>query len=442
MRIKDLEKEYLEKDRSFISNAMKIRFFPLVAEKATGCKITDVSGKEYIDFSASWSVAITGYCHPRVVDAVCRQAHLMTTNSHISIPHRVTIELAERLLNLFPGGFAKKIWFGHSGSEASDLIAKFVPLIKGRPKILSFEGSYHGQTSGAAALSGHQAQKEFASSSLVVKVPYPNPYRYKGSAEDCREYHLAKISKVLRQHPGEFAGLVVEPIQCDGGVVLPPDGFLSSLASLCKEAEMFYVIDEVKTGFGRTGKMFAFEYDSAVPDAVILGKPIASGIPLSAVVGREEILDAVPSGHMMTTAGNPVACAAALATLQVIQDEHLIERARSLGTLMMDKLRRLQDDYPVIGDVRGRGLLIGVELIAPETVEPDPGLAAKLCYRCKELGLIVFYVGTRSNVIEITPPLTISREECLEGLEIFETALHDVLMGRVSDKDVVEYQGW
>lgn len=443
MRTCGLEKAYLIKDALYISEAMKIRFFPLVAEKAKGCRIVDVSGNQYIDFSASWAVAITGYCHPRVVETVCRQAKLMSTNSHISIPHKVTIEFAERLLRVFPGRpEGRKVWFGHSGSEANDLIAKFVPVIKGRSKILSFEGSYHGQTLGAAVLSGHQAQKRFVSSSFTVKVPYPNPYRYKGGAEDCREHHLARIKEILERNPSEFGGVVVEPIQCDGGVVVPPDGFLAGLASLCKENDMFLIVDEVKTGFGRTGKMFAFEHEDVIPDAVILGKPMASGIPLSAVVGMAEILDAVPSGHMMTTAGNPIACAAALTTLEIIQEESLIDKAKIIGRLMMSKLQEIKSKYPQIGDVRGRGLLIGVELIDPETTSPDPAFAAKLCYRCRELGLIVFYVGVNSNVIEITPPLVITEEDALEGLEIFETAMRDVVAGRVSEKDLVEYRGW
>jgi len=202
------------------------------------------------------------------------------------------------------------------------------------------------------------------------------------------------------------------------------------------------VIDEVKAGFGRTGQLFAFQHSRALPDAVMLGKPMASGIPLSAVVGRAEILDAVPSGHMMTTAGNPVACAVGLATLTVIQQEGLVKRAAKYGARLKEGLQMLAERYPQIGDVRGRGLMIGVELIVPETVAPNPALVAQLCFRAKELGLILFYVGTFSNVIEITPPLIVDKEEIARGIELFEQALADALAGKVSSADLAPYLGW
>jgi 4-aminobutyrate aminotransferase len=250
------------------------------------------------------------------------------------------------------------------------------------------------------------------------------------------------IRRLLERSGDEYAGLLVEPIQSDGGVIVPPEGFLAGLAGLCREYDLYYVLDEVKTGFGRTGRMFAFEHERVVPDAVMLGKPIASGIPLSAVVGRAEILDAVPSGHMMTTAGNPIACAAGLATLDVILEERLPERAARLGETLLEALRDLAAEHPAIGDVRGKGLMIGVELVRPESREPDPELTRRLCYRAKELGLIVFYVGTHSNVIELTPPLTLREGELDEGVEILERALEDALAGKVSAKDLAAYAGW
>jgi len=436
------EADYLKRDRALIAESMKIRFFPILLESSKGCWIRDTQGREYLDFSASWAVANTGYGHPKVVEAACEQVRKTTMNSHISIPSPVTVELAEKLVGLMPGDFAQKVWFGHSGSEAGDLVAKFLPIAKQRPKIISFEGSYHGQTLGAAALSGHSASERFSGSTLMAKVPYPNPYRYDGDENACCEEHLSNIRRLLSHSDHDYAGLIVEPILSDGGVIVPPDGFLEGLGALCREHDLYYVIDEVKAGFGRTGQLFAFQHSRALPDAVMLGKPMASGIPLSAVVGRAEILDAVPSGHMMTTAGNPVACAVGLATLTVIQQEGLVKRAAKYGARLKEGLQMLAERYPQIGDVRGRGLMIGVELIVPETVAPNPALAAQLCFRAKELGLILFYVGTSSNVIEITPPLIVDEEEIARGIELFEQALADALAGKVSSADLAPYLGW
>jgi len=437
-----LESEFSQKDRTYIAESMKIRFFPILLESSQGCFIRDTGGKEYLDFSASWAVANTGYGHPKVIEAVCEQVRKTTTNSHISIPSPVTIELAEKLVSVMAGDFAQKVWFGHSGSEAGDLIVKFLPISKKRPKILSFEGSYHGQTLGAAALSGHSASERFSENTLMTKVPYPNPYRYDGNENACCKEHLSTIRRLLDHSASDYAGLVVEPIMSDGGVIVPPNGFLEGLGILCREYDLYYVIDEVKTGFGRSGKLFAFQHSGVVPDAVMLGKPMASGIPLSAVVGRAEILNAVPSGHMMTTAGNPVACAAGLATLAVIQNEQLVERAAKRGATLKEGLQALGERYPQIGDVRGKGLIIGVELIDPETGAPNPELTAQLCFRAKELGLIFFYVGTSSNVIEITPPLVISEEETARGIELFEQALADALAGKVTQAELADYIGW
>jgi 4-aminobutyrate aminotransferase len=434
--------EFHQKDRAYIAESMKIRFFPILLESSQGCWIRDTDGKEYLDFSASWAVANTGYGHPQVVEAVHNQVRKTTTNSHISIPSPVTIELAEKLIGAMAGDFAERVWFGHSGSEAGDLVAKFLPIAKQRPKIVSFEGSYHGQTLGAAALSGHTSSERFFGSASMTKVPYPNPYRYDGDERACCEEHLKIIRRLLERSAQEYAGLVVEPIMSDGGVIVPPDGFLEGLEVLCREYDLYYVIDEVKTGFGRSGKLFAFQHARVQPDAVMLGKPIASGIPLSAVVGRAEILNAVPSGHMMTTAGNPVACAAGLATLAVIQQEGLAERAERLGVVLKEALNALGERYPQIGDVRGKGLILGVELIEPDTGEPNPTLTAQLCFRAKQLGLILFYVGTSSNVVEITPPLVISEGEIARGIELFEQALADSLAGRVSEAELADYVGW
>ena len=434
--------ETLARDERYIAKAMKLRFFPITVESSTGCLIRDADGREYLDFSASWAVANTGYGHPRIIRAVCDQVQRTSTNSHLSIPSVLTVRFAERLAGLFPGEFEKKVWLGHSGSEAGDLVAKFVPIARQRPRMLSFIGGYHGATSGAARLSGHTSLSAFSDDAQVSKAPYPNPYRYDGTADECSEEHLQKVRTLLETDPESYAGVIIEPIMSDGGLLVPPDGFLKGIEKLCREFGCYLIVDEVKAGFGRTGQLFAFEHSSIVPDAVMLGKPMASGIPLSAVVGRREILDAVPSGHMLSTGGNPVACAAGLATLDVIEGERLIELAASRGSELLGSLAELATRCEAIGEVRGKGLMIGVELVVPGTKKPNPSLAAKTCYRAAELGLILFYVGMESNVLEITPPLVISGEEIEQGVRILEQALKDAMAGGVSDQDVGKYKGW
>ena len=436
------EADYVRRDRAIMAQVMNLRFFPLVVESCQGATLRDVDGREYLDFTACWAVANTGYGHPRVVAAVRDEIGRGSTCTLCSVSTPSSVQLAERLAMLLPGGFQKKVWFGHSGSEAGDLIAKYLTIAKGRPKTITFMGSFHGATSAAAALSGHTAQPDGVKDPAREKVPYPNPYRYQGDVVACCEEHLDVVKQLLEKGREDYAGIVVEPILSDGGVIVPPDGFLDGLDSLCDEYDLLYVIDEVKTGYARSGRMFAFQHSNAIPDAVMLGKPMASGVPLSAVVGRPELLDAVPHGHLMTTAGNPVACTAGLVTLDIIRDERLADRAERLGAMLLNDLKGLLARYPVIGDVRGKGLHIGVELVVPGTKEPNAELAARFCYRAKELGLVVFYVGTSSNVLEITPPLTITEEEIARGVGLFEQALVDAQAGKVSDADLANYAGW
>jgi 4-aminobutyrate aminotransferase len=434
--------QLLATDQQYVAESMKIRFFPIVLESSTGCRIRDVDGREYLDFSSSWAVANTGYGHPRVVAAACDQLRKTSTNSHLSIPSAVTITLAERLAQLLPGDFAKKVWFGHSGSEAGDLISKFVPIARRRPRMLSFVGGYHGATAGAARLAGHASLSAFSDDPRFAKVPYPNPFRYPGTPDECSREHLEGVRRTLEADPESYAGVVVEPLMSDGGLIVPPVGFLEGLERLCRAYGCYLIADEVKSGFGRTGRLFAFEHSSLIPDAVMLGKPMASGIPLSAVVGRSEILDAVPSGHMLSTGGNPVACAAGMATLDVILEEHLVELAAERGEQLRTRLAQVAARCEAVGDVRGRGLMIGVELVVPGTKNPNASLAAQVCYRAAELGLVLFYVGMKSNVLEITPPLVVSANEIDQGVEILERALGDALAGRVSAEKTKAFAGW
>jgi len=436
------------RDEKAVADAMKIRLFPLTMKKARGSLIYDQDGKEYVDFSAMWAVANTGYSHPKIVEAVNRQIGETSFASHTTVVTEPAVALAERLIKLSPGTFEKKVWFGLSGSDANDCVAKLVPLATGRPRMLSFFGAYHGQTMGSLSLSGHTAQAKFIGAGNVVKVPYPYCYRCAFGAEPascgfvCLDF--VENSVFVSVCPPEDTGAVlVEAIQCDGGDVPPPDGYMKRLKALCDKYGIYFIVDEVKIGIGRTGRLFGIEHYDVIPDAIVFGKPIASGLPLSGVIGRKEILDCQVAAHLFTTGGSPVSCAAALTTLDVVEEERLAERAAETGEYILGRLREIQKRVPLIGDVRGKGLVIGVELVTDrEKKTPASRETAMVSYQAYKKGLVVFYVGLHSNVLEITPPLVITKEEADRGLEILEEALRDVQEGKVSQEEIARFAGW
>ncbi len=440
--------ELYAKDKNVISDVMKLRFYPFVAESGNGAILTDPDGKEYLDFSAGWGVANTGYNHPGVIKAVCDSVKKLSFISTISMLNNESVTLAEELVKLMPGDFEKAVWFGHSGSDANEFLAKIVPAATGKSRILTFVGSYHGQTLGSYAMSGHPAQSRFIGGGNVVKLPYPYCYRcaFEKEPGSCNLFCLRYIEDYIFNSvasPDQIGAIVIEAIQCDGGDVVPADGFLEGLEALCRKNDILFIIDEVKIGFGRTGKMFGFENWKLTPDAVVMGKPLGSGQPISAVVGRKELLNAGIGLHLFTTAGNPVACAAGLETIRIVRDENLTENAKAMGDYLKTRFNELKKDYPVIGDVRGKGLIMGLELIEdPEKKTPASDMAAMVVYRCYELGLLLFDSGINSNVIELTPPLIITKEQCDQAIEIITQAIDDVLSGRMTMAKLSDFAGW
>lgn len=442
--------ELVARDAQALGDVLKVRFYPLSVESAHGCTITDVDGESYLDFMAGWAVANTGYGNREVLDPVIAQMNRTSFATLTALVNEPSVRLAERLIDLVPGDFRKKAWFGLHGSDATDALSKLVPMAQKRPRMVSFIGGYHGQTGGSAALSGHTAQARVMGGGNVVKVPYPYPYRClfgSTSDEECGQKHLDFIDDYIFRTicpPEDTAGIIVEAVQSDGGDIVPPDNFLPGLEELCRKYGIMLLIDEVKVGFGRTGTMWGFENWGVTPDAVALGKSIGSGVAaLSAVVGRAEILDAGTAINMYTVAGNPVSCTAGLATLDVIERHNLAENARDIGSYLLDGFRQLQVRHPLIGEARGKGMILGVELVRDrDTREPAATEAAKVVYRCKELGLILFYGGIYSNVLEVTPPLTMTRAEADRGLAIIDEALSDVEQGRFPDEKLGRYAGW
>src|SRR3990172_7309785 len=442
--------ELYEMDTGLISDALKIRFFPHVTHEGKGARLWDTEGREYLDFSAGWAVANTGYSHPHVKRAVVEQLERTTFGGLLSSMHRPAVDLAERLVELVPGDFHKKVWYGLSGSDASEAAERLLHLATGKRRMVSFIGAYHGSTAASMAMSGHVAWTRFVGGGHVTKVPYPNPYRCpfgEGLGEqECAEKIIRYLEDYLFKTicpPDDVAGIVVEAVQSDGGDIVPPSNFLPMLEQVCRRHDIYLVVDEVKVGMGRTGEWFAFQHSGVTPDVVILGKSLGGGLPLSAVVARKEILDVGPALALFTTAGNALSCAAGLATVEAIEQDGLVENARKVGTYLHDRLASLKQGHRLVGDVRGLGLIQGVELVKDrQTKQPATKETAKVVYRACELGLVVFYAGMFSNVLELTPPLVLTEADVDEGVAILDQALSDVEAGRVSDEAVARYSGW
>ena len=440
--------DFYDFDNKLIADALKLRFYPFAAESGEGCRLRDVEGKEYLDFTAGWALANAGYSHPHVKQAVIEQLNRTTFASLISGMHEPAVRLAEKLIELVPGDFRKKVWFGLCGSDASETVGRLLPLATGKRRLVSFIGAYHGSTAASMTMSAHTAQTQFIGGGHVVKVPYPNPYRcpFGDDIEDCAGRAIRFLEDYIFKTicpPDDVAGVIVEAVQSDGGDVVPPRNFLPMLEDVCRRHDIYLVVDDVKIGMGRTGEMFSFEHFNVTPDAVILGKSLGGGLPLSAVVARQEILDVGPALAIFTTAGNGLSCAAGLATVEAIEQDGLVFNAASVGAYLQDKLRTLQDQHTLVGDVRGLGMIQGMELVKDrDTRDPATTEAAKVVYRAFELGLLVFYVGMFSNVLEITPPLILTEAEADEGVAILDQALSDVEAGKVSDEAIARYAGW
>lgn len=434
--------DLVARDAAAVAAIEKLRFGPFAAVSGKGSRLRAADGRDILDFSASWGAASLGHGHPALVEAVSRAVSEMPGATLLSIINPQAVELAETLLGITPGTGERRVWFGHSGSDANETVVRAVEAATGRRRVIAFVGAYHGGTTLSMSVSGHSAQTHSPPRAGLFLLPYPNTYRphFPGAPG---EASLAMLDHLLATvcPPHDTAAVIVEAIQADGGLLVPPPGFLAAVAERCRRHGIMLVCDEVKVGLGRTGMMHAFEADGIVPDIVSFGKGLGGGLALSAVVGPASILDGRTAFAMQTLCGNPVSAAAGLAVLRTIARDGLVASAAARGARLIAGLRGLAAKHPVVGDVRGRGLAVGVELVEEGTT-PATLFCQKTVFRAWELGLLLFYVGTRSNVLEITPPLTLTDAEVDEGIAILDRALADVAAGRVDDTALAAYAGW
>jgi len=398
---------------------------PVYAVAAGGGVLVDVDGNSLIDLGSGIAVTTVGNADPAVAAAVAAQVEQLTHTCFTITPYEGYVEVAERLNRLTPGDHEKRTALFSSGAEAVENAIKIARHHTGRTAVVAFDHAYHGRTNLTMALTAKSMPYKagfgpFASE--VYRAPMSYPYRDGLSGPEA----AARAIRVIEKQVGatDLAAVVIEPVQGEGGFVVPADGFLPALQAWCRENGVVFVVDEIQSGFARTGDLFASEHEGLVPDLITTAKGIAGGLPLSAVTGRAEIMDAPHAGGLGGTyAGNPVACAAALASIDQFEHGGLVERAREIGWLLLDRLTSAQAADPRIGDVRGRGAMVAIELVDPATGEPDAVLTAEVARRTHAEGVIVLTCGTYGNVIRLLPPLVIGDELLGEGLDVLLAAL-------------------
>ncbi len=429
-KTKSLAEAWIARDAAAISPSYT-RSYPFVMAKGQGSEVWDVDGRRYIDFGTGIAVTNTGHSHPHVVEAIKKQVDLFLHMSGTDFYYAQQIELAERLNKLAPISGPTKVFFGNSGAEAVEAALKLARWYTKRPRFIAFYRAFHGRTFGALSLTASKAIQRQGFAPLVPGVShafYPNPYRnpFPGedpglAALDYIENHLFKTTTP----PEEVAAIIVEPIQGEGGYIVPPDNFLPGLRELADKYGILLIFDEVQTGFGRTGKMFAAEHWGVEPDIICMAKGIASGMPLGAIVAKSEIMSWPPGAHASTFGGNPVSCAAALATLDLLEGG-LVEMSARSGAYLKSRLREIAERYPVMGDVRGKGLMVGVEFVKDqENKEPWPELRDAIVQKAFEQGLLI--LGCGHNSLRFIPALNISEELLDEGINMYEAALDAAL---------------
>ena len=402
---------------------------PVFAARAAGGIVEDVDGNRFIDLGSGIAVTTVGSSAARVVDAVVDQVAAFTHTCFMVTPYEGYVAVAEQLARLTPGDHEKRTALFNSGSEAVENAVKIARSFTGKDAVVVFDHAYHGRTNLTMAMTAKNMPYKHGFGPFAGEVyRAPMSYPFRDAAEIDGKLAAARATSLIETQVGaeNLAAVVIEPVQGEGGFIVPAPGFLSALAEWCRANDVIFVADEVQSGFGRTGTWFAVEHDDVVPDLVVSAKGIAGGLPLSAVTGRADVMDAVhPGGLGGTYGGNPLACAAALAVIETIEAEDLLTRARAIEERLLGRLRDLQASDPRIGDVRGRGAMIAAEFVDPATGDPDGAVAKAVAAYAHSQGVITLTCGTWGNVIRFLPPLSISDELLDEALDVLTTALEE-----------------
>ncbi len=408
------------------------RAYPLAVRRGEGAVIEDLDGNLFLDFTAGIAVCATGHCHPRVVEAIQRQSETLLHMSGTDFYYAPQSDLACKLAQIAPGESSKRVFFTNSGAESVEAAFKLARYHTARQQMIAFLGAFHGRTLGALSLTASKVAQRRGFGPLVpgvTHVSYPNCYRcpFSRTSENCCLDCVEAIENTLFRQtiaPDEVAAFIVEPIQGEGGYIVPPPEFHWRLKALAERYGILYIADEVQSGMGRTGKMFAIEHWDVEPDIICLAKGLASGMPLGAIVAGEDIMDWPPGAHASTFGGNPVSCVAALETIALLEEE-LTENAANAGQFLMSQLDALQQRHPLIGDVRGKGLMIGIELVRDRVTKQRAVLERDAVIQtCFRRGLLL--LGCGENSIRLSPPLVINRQQAETAIAILDEALTEV----------------
>jgi len=415
-----LNTEQLSQLRSKVITAGHASTTRLYVESARGALIRDVEGREYIDFAGGIAVMNVGHSHPKVVAAIKDQADKFTHTCFMVNPYESAVQLAEKLCRITPGDFPKKALFVNSGAEAVENAVKIARYYTKRPAVIVFENAYHGRTLLTMTMTSKVKPYKFGFGPFAPEI-YRMPFGDVIGPQKLGDFFIKHIN------PEAVAAVVAEPVQGEGGFIAPPAGYFQELIKICHDNGILFVADEIQSGMGRTGKMFAIEHWNVAPDLITVAKSLAAGMPLSAVVGKQKIMDSVHPGGLGGTYGaNPVACRAALAVLEIFEEEDLLQKSQALGKKLKARFEKWQKQFDMIGEIRGLGAMLGLELIKGPDKQPAADEARQLLDYCLEKGLVILTCGSYGNIIRILAPLVITDEQLEKGLAILEQGLTQI----------------
>lgn len=427
-------RELLARRNEFVARGVASSM-TVFAAKADGAIIEDVDGNRYIDFAGGIGAMNVGHVRPEVVQAIAEQAAKFIHTCFSVMMYEPYVALAERITQLAPGNFPKKALFLNSGAEAVENAVKIARFATGRPAIITFDNAFHGRTLMTMSMTAKVKPYKYRFGPYapeVYRAPFPYAYRMNMTPQEASEYCIQEFERMFTGDvaPDQVAAVVIEPVQGEGGFMVAPPGFLRALKAVCEKYGILFVADEIQSGFCRTGQMFAVQHDGVEPDLMIIAKSMGAGMPISGVVGRAEVMDAPPPGTLGGTySGNPVACAAALAVLDLYEKEDLAARSREIGKTVTDRFLKLQQQFPIIGDVRGLGGMVAMELVKDNTTkEPDSHTASDVLAAAHQRGLVLIKAGMYDNVLRVLVPLCVTDEQLQQGLDIFEEAFSTVAL--------------